>query len=157
MINYTSFTQQQLIKLAKQKTREVFSPEEQHLRSYTFENPPHKRKYIHFSALHYFESAIITPDMITSLQNNATLLSVGSGEGHLERLLKDGFHIPTKNITTSDLYEDPNIGNPTNQSRTHRFFNELDKTEKEILAGNLNPQHLNFFMQVVGMDVSRVH
>ncbi len=185
--------QQRLIADAKRKIKQVFPFEEQHLGTYTVDNA----KYIYFSALWYIESEIITPDMVASLQQDATMLSVGCGEGHLERLLHKGFNIPKKNISTSDLYLDQKINQAgfqhyifdltkswpnfnqkfdyilfpeslgvalldynrigKDQSRTHRFFNELDTTQKEILEGNLKPHDLDFFMQVVGMDVPKVH
>jgi len=197
MINYTSLTQQKLNALAKKKIKLVFPKDEQHTGTYISEDTSQNKKYVYFSALWYIESEIITPDMVASLQKDATLLSVGSGEGHLERLLKDGFNIPTKNITTSDLYLDnkiqqagfqhhifdmtkpwPNFNQQfdyilfpeslgvalldynrigKDQSQTNRFFNYLDQTEKEILDGNLKPKDIDFFMQVIGMDVPKVH
>ncbi len=188
--------QQKLIEQAKKKTLQVFPKEEQHIGIYTLEDTQENRKYAYFSALWYIESKIITPDMITSLQKDATMLSVGSGEAHLERLLTAGFNIPTKNITTSDLYLNEKIEQvgfqhyifdmtkqwPSfnqkfdyilfpeslgvalldynrigkDQSQTHRFFNYLNTTEKEILDGNLNPKDKDFFMQVVEKDVAKV-
>lgn len=104
-MNYLSLNQTELISIAQQKIIEVFPKEEQHTDIYYIE----KKNYSYFSAMWYFKAEIITPDLIQNLTQNAALLSVGCGEGHLERLLNKGFDIPKKNIHTSDLYLDQKI------------------------------------------------
>jgi len=80
MTNYNHLTQQQLIQIANKKILKVFSKEEQHTGVYVGNNS----QYFYFSALWYFQSAIITPDIIQKLSSGGNMLTVGCGEGHLE-------------------------------------------------------------------------
>lgn len=96
-------TQKQLIKEASKKSVEIFGNSDDS--PYT----PKSNNYAYFPGMYYFNKGTITPDMIERLQDGATMLSVGSGDGHLERLLCQGFQIPKKQISVSDVKLDPEI------------------------------------------------
>lgn len=96
--------QKGLIEEARGRSSKVFSAEENHNDAY---NPSLGRNYFYFPGILYFERGTITTDMVQRLREGASMLSVGSGDGHLERLLSEGFEIPKKNIVVSDIELDP--------------------------------------------------
>jgi len=57
---------------------------------------------IYFSGIHHLETGLVTTQLIRNLQDGKNLLSVGTGEGHLERLLVEGFQIPKERIQIAD-------------------------------------------------------
>jgi len=100
------FSQEQLIEEAYKRSAQVFSAED----NYDDLFEPHGiSKYFFFSGVYYFKHETITPDLIARMSNGASLLTVGSGDGHLERLLCHGFNISQQQIHTSDRNIHPRI------------------------------------------------
>ncbi len=99
-------TQEELIREAKRLSALVFSEGENHKEVYL---PKFKPNYFYFPAISYFENESITPEMIKKLQSRGNLLSVGSGDGHLERLITEGFNVSKKRIVLSDIELDPGL------------------------------------------------
>lgn len=58
--------------------------------------------YMSFGPSWHAQKNLVTEDIIAKLQNGATLLSVGAGPAHLERLLVKHCSVPTGNITLAD-------------------------------------------------------
>jgi hypothetical protein len=60
--------------------------------------------WIFFAPHFYAETpAIIKENLITKLQGNGQLLSMGSGPAYLEQFLVQAYNIPIENITLSDI------------------------------------------------------
>lgn len=98
--------QAELIDLAKFRSDLVFGPCEDHGRPYC---PESNCEYFYFPAVHYFEAGIITHDLIENLQNGGKMLTIGSGDAHLERLLSSGFGVAQQNMDVSDISLDPTL------------------------------------------------
>ncbi|MCX6733751.1 MAG: hypothetical protein NTX63_02970 [Candidatus Peregrinibacteria bacterium] len=64
-----------------------------------------EKKYFYFPAGWHGKCGLVTAPMIANLQSGASLLSVGSGPAHLERVLHRGLGV--QNITLSDIYLHP--------------------------------------------------
>jgi len=98
--------QEELTALAVQRMKEVFPEEDIRESNYIIEDEqaicPADKDYIYFSAPLYFKDGFVDAQMINRLQNEARILSVGVGEGHLERLLHLGLDIPQRNIAITD-------------------------------------------------------
>lgn len=99
-------TQEELIKIANRISAKVFSEEDNHKEIY---EPRCNNNYFYFPAVSYFQSGTITPDMIEKLQSGGNMLSVGSGDGSLEKLISKGFKVPKDRIVVSDIKFDPKI------------------------------------------------
>ena len=101
--------QEQLFALAVQRMNKVFPSEERFDSTYTREKEEAlcsaDNRYIYFSGPYYFRYGFIDARVIHNLQQGASLLCVGVGEGHLERLLHFGFEIPQENIVITDYPE----------------------------------------------------
>ena len=90
--------QERLIRQARRLSAKVFPPDENYQDLY---DPKSGRNYFYFPGIDYFERRFITPDMIAELQKGKSLLSVGCGDCHLERLLCHGFGV--SDITVADI------------------------------------------------------
>ena len=98
--------QEELTALAVRRMKEVFPKEDWHESTYFRKEGEVRcqgdKDYFYFSAPLYFSDGFVDASMISRLQAGARLLSVGVGEGHLERLLHLGFEIPQENIVIAD-------------------------------------------------------
>ncbi|PIN93206.1 hypothetical protein COU54_04020 [Candidatus Pacearchaeota archaeon CG10_big_fil_rev_8_21_14_0_10_31_24] len=92
-------SQEKLLALAKIRMKKYMPKNEQHIGIY---DPEDKLNYFYFSGIYHIESELVTSEIIGDLQEGKALLSVGSGEGHLERLLVNGFQIPKERIHIVD-------------------------------------------------------
>lgn len=101
--SYSGLNQGELFELSRELTSKVFSPDEAHMSAYI----PTYNNYFYFPGSHFFEYGAIDGQMVDSLRCGAKMLSVGSGDGHLERLLRDGFGVSSENIVVSDIVVDP--------------------------------------------------
>ncbi|HLB58797.1 MAG TPA: hypothetical protein VJL87_01755, partial [Bdellovibrionota bacterium] len=67
---------------------------------------PRKNKsgYAHFPTIGYFKNGFIDQEIINALapSRNGTLLSIGVGDGHLEKVLQVFLHMSPQNITLVD-------------------------------------------------------
>ena len=101
-----NMNQEKLTTLAVQKMKEVFPEEDWQESTYVRKANgaicEADSRYIYFSAPSYFKDEFVDAKMINKLQKGASMLSVGVGEGHLERLLSLGFQIPKNQITITD-------------------------------------------------------
>jgi len=148
--------------------------------------------YMQFPGVWYFQCGHITPKIVSGLIKGSKMLSVGSGEARLERLLTEGFGASKQNIVLSDMslyaqaresgmkcYEfdmtkpwpkleemfdyiifPESLGVAllkAEEQLSFRYFDILSRVEKQVLASDYSSQDIGFFMDVVGMDVSRVH
>src|SRR3989338_2390057 len=98
-------SQSQLFSLTKIKMQECLPPEEWHEDIY----PSDRDNNFYFSALWHIKNELITSEIIRQLQDGKSLLSVGVGEGHLERLLVQGFEVPMHQIHVTDISIHPKI------------------------------------------------
>ena len=125
-------TQEELIAEAEKRSAKVFSKKENYKDIYAQSNG----KYFFFPGIDYFKRGTITPDMISRLQSGCNLLSVGSGDGHLERLISAGFRIPKRRIVVSDIELDQRLiecGFKRYQFDMTRPWPELDEKFDYIL------------------------
>jgi len=98
--------QEELATLAVKRMKEVFPQEDWHESTYFRKDREIRcqgdKDYFYFSAPLYFKDGFVDAQMLSRLQNGARMLSIGVGEGHLERLLAIGFGIPQKQIVIAD-------------------------------------------------------
>ena len=100
---------EQLHALALRRMKEVFPEEERfgdvYLRKGEEMLCEGDRTYIYFSGPVYFKDEFVNAKMVNRLQNGARILSIGTGEGHLEKLLNQSFAIPQDQISITDYPE----------------------------------------------------
>lgn len=98
--------QEELTALAVQRMKEVFLradwQESTYVRLRDSILCPSDKKNIYFSGPLYLKDGFVDAQMIARLQAGARMLSVGVGEGHLERLLALGFGIPQEQMSIAD-------------------------------------------------------
>jgi hypothetical protein len=108
-------TQEQLVALVEEKMDELFPlNEEEHIKK--FSSKWNKDSYNsdvdnygYFTAFYHTRTGLVTPRVISDLQEGARLLSVGTGDGNLEKLLVKGFNVPIGNIHVADLSIHPTL------------------------------------------------
>lgn len=100
-------SQDELIQLAMKKIDKEFPLSDRHRDVYLSD----RDNNFYFSALWHMRDYLITPKIIAHLKSGAKMLSIGSGDGHLERLLARGFAVPRKNIHVSDISIHPKLLN----------------------------------------------
>lgn len=98
-------SQDELVELAQGIIKRHFPENERHQDVYL----PEGLSYTYFSALWHLRDGLVTPRIILDLRNGAKMLSVGSGDGHLERVLIKGFGIPKDRINVSDKSIHPRL------------------------------------------------
>ena len=87
------------------------------------------KRYIYFSGPLYLKEGFVDAQMINRLQGGARMLSVGAGEGHLERLLNLGFHVPKSRIAVTDY---PSIHPRLNGSGFKKYVFDMTKEWSEF-------------------------
>ncbi len=99
--------QEKLLAEAKERMYAYMPPEDHHDGAY---NPADKTlNYFYFSGIWHIENGLVTSRIIRNLQDGASMLSVGTGDGHLERLLIQGFSVPKENIHVADKALDKKV------------------------------------------------
>lgn len=70
-------------------------------------------RYFSYTAEYYARQGLIDPKLVSDLRRGKTLLDVGAGSAHLDRLLVYGLDVPKESITLNDIAVSSRLGSLT--------------------------------------------